>query len=133
MATDEKTGTSKRALVVDDSMLIRHVVTRFLEERGYTVETAVNGLEGLESLESFQPDLIVTDLNMPKMSGIEFIAVLKARPELATVPIVVIAGKKTDAVEEQLAPAQFVIYKDIDLETQLVRALATIAGMPPEK
>ena len=50
------------ALVVDDSMLIRYTVCRSLEERGFTVESATNGLEALEVLKRIQPDLIVTDM-----------------------------------------------------------------------
>jgi CheY-like chemotaxis protein len=53
------------ALVVDDSMLIRHTVCRFLEERGFSVESASQGLDALNILERFRPDLIVTDLQMP--------------------------------------------------------------------
>ena len=57
------------ALVVDDSMLIRHTVCRFLEERGFSVESASNGVEALQVLARIQPDLIVTDMNMPRMGG----------------------------------------------------------------
>ena len=57
------------ALVVDDSMLIRHTVCRYLEERGFAVETAANGQEALETLKRLQPDLIITDMHMPKMGG----------------------------------------------------------------
>ena len=53
---------SKTALVVDDSMLIRHAVCRFLEERGFAVESATNGVEALEVLTTFFPDIIITDL-----------------------------------------------------------------------
>jgi CheY-like chemotaxis protein len=56
------------ALVIDDSMLIRHTVCRFLETRGFKVETATNGIAALEALESIRPDLILTDLQMPKLS-----------------------------------------------------------------
>ncbi len=56
------------ALVVDDSMLIRHTVCRFLETRGFQVESATNGAEALEMLSRIRPDIIVTDLQMPKNS-----------------------------------------------------------------
>ena len=69
------------ALVVDDSMIIRHTVCRFLEERGFAVESAANGREALEALERMNPDLIITDLQMPKMDGGELIEALKNRPE----------------------------------------------------
>ncbi len=69
------------ALVVDDSMLIRYTVCRFLEQRGFAVESATNGVEALEILERVQPDLIVTDMQMPKMSGSELITALKKQAE----------------------------------------------------
>ena len=74
------------ALVVDDSMLIRYTVCRFLEERGFTVESATNGVEALQILERVHPDLIVTDMQMPKMSGSELITALKKNPETANIP-----------------------------------------------
>jgi len=70
------------ALVVDDSMLIRHTVCRYLEERGFAVETAANGQEALETLKRQHPDLIITDMHMPKMGGSEFITALKSNMEL---------------------------------------------------
>ena len=68
------------ALVVDDSMLIRYTVCRSLEERGFAVESATNGVEALQILERVHPDVIVTDMQMPKMSGGELITALKKNP-----------------------------------------------------
>ena len=59
-------------------MLIRHTVCRFLEERGYTVESATNGEEALPIVNRIHPDIIITDMQMPKMSGTELITALKA-------------------------------------------------------
>ena len=64
-----KSQTPLVALVVDDSMLIRHTVCRFLEERGYTVESATNGEEALPIVKRIHPDIIITDMQMPRMSG----------------------------------------------------------------
>jgi len=54
-------------LVVDDSMLIRHTVCRFLEQRGFSVEAATNGQDAVDTLKRVVPDLIITDMQMPKM------------------------------------------------------------------
>jgi len=118
---------SKVALVVDDSMLIRYTVCRFLEERGFTVESATNGVEALEVLGRVRPDLIVTDMQMPKMSGPELITALKGKPEIAQVPVIVVAGKVSGLVAEEKR-ADFVIYKDIDIEAQLAKALESLQG-----
>ena len=117
---------SHTALVVDDSMLIRHMVCRFLEERGFQVESAANGVEALGVIERWRPGIIITDLQMPLMTGSELITELKARAQTAGIPVVVLASKRTamDAHEERRA--QFVIYKDIDIEEQLANAIAAL-------
>ncbi|HWR37336.1 MAG TPA: response regulator [Clostridia bacterium] len=117
---------SRVALVVDDSMLIRHAVCRFLEERGFAVESATNGVEALELLEKLRPDIIITDLSMPRMSGSELITALKSRPETHATPIVVLAARQTTSHGVPESRADLVIYKDIDIQEQLH---AAIAGM----
>ena len=118
----------KVALVVDDSMLIRYSVCRFLEERGFVVESAINGSEALEKLSQIQADLIVTDMKMPKMSGGELITALKSRPETAQVPIVIITSNVNGCGDAEKR-ADFAIYKDIEIESQLEKALSTLPGM----
>ena len=121
-----KNVKSRVALVVDDSMLIRHCVCRFLEEHGFVVESATNGQEALETLQRVVPDLIVTDIQMPKMSGSDLITALKSQPSTAKIPIVIVAGRQSgfDKNEDR---ANFVIFKDIDIETQLAKAFAAIS------
>jgi CheY-like chemotaxis protein len=113
------------ALVVDDSMLIRHTICRFLEERGFTVESATNGLDALDTLRRAQPDLVITDMQMPKMGGSELITALKANAQTAQIPIVIVAGKQSgfDHTEKR---ANFTIFKDIDIEGQLAHALKSL-------
>jgi len=115
------------ALVVDDSMLMRYTVCRFLEQRGYAVETASNGAEALDILGRVQPALIVTDMVMPKMSGSELISALKSKPETAGVPIIIVAYK-AGGFDQTEKRADFAIYKDIDIEAQLAKALDELAG-----
>ncbi|HTK96243.1 MAG TPA: response regulator [Terriglobales bacterium] len=118
------------ALVVDDSMLIRHTVCRFLEERGFTVESATNGVQALEMLGDLSPDIIITDMQMPKMDGSQLIDELKAKPETAKIPIVILAGKQTGADHAHEARADYVIFKDIDIDHQLQKALVAALGDP---
>ena len=116
---------SKVALVVDDSMLIRYSICRFLEARGFAVEAAVNGSEAVELLARVRADLIVTDMRMPKMSGSEFITAVKSKEETSGVPIIVVTSKANGSSEPD-ERADFVIYKDIDVETQLDAALDAV-------
>ncbi|MGA9307168.1 MAG: response regulator [Candidatus Sulfotelmatobacter sp.] len=113
--------------MVDDSMLIRYTVCRFLEERGFAVESATNGLEALQILERVRPDLIVTDMQMPKMSGTELITAVKKNPETAKIPIIIVAGRAS-GFDEQEKRANFAIYKDIDIQAQLEKALDAVMG-----
>jgi CheY-like chemotaxis protein len=113
------------ALVVDDSMLIRYTVGRFLEERGFTVESATNGVEALQVIGRLHPDLIVTDMKMPEMSGGELISALKGSPETARIPVIIVAGRGT-GFDESEKRADFAIYKDIDIESQLNKALIAV-------
>jgi CheY-like chemotaxis protein len=120
------------ALVVDDSMLIRHTVCRFLEERGFSVESASNGQEALETLKRIRPDIIITDMQMPQMNGGEFITALKSQPDTANIPVVIVAGRQS-GFDEKEKRAQFAIFKDIDIETQLAKALKTVLNAPAAK
>jgi CheY-like chemotaxis protein len=115
------------ALVVDDSMLIRYTVCRSLEERGFAVESATNGVEALQILERMHPDVIVTDMHMPKMSGSELITALKKNPKTANIPIIIVAGRGS-GFDETEKRANFAIYKDIDIQSQLERALDAVMG-----
>src|SRR5580704_5602342 len=118
---------SVAALVVDDSMLIRHTVCRFLEERGFAVESATNGQEALEALNRVRPDIIITDMQMPTMSGSELITAVKNDPALAGIPIVIVAGKQS-GFEQTEKRANFTIFKDINIEEQLAKAVQVVLG-----
>jgi CheY-like chemotaxis protein len=122
-------ATPKVALVVDDSMLIRHTVCRFLEERGFQVEAATNGLEALEMLATLKPDIIITDIQMPRMSGVELISALKSDPRTSQIPIVALSSLQCGAKgPAEDARADFSILKDIEIESQLESTLAAALG-----
>lgn len=111
------------ALVVDDSMLIRHYVCRYFEDRGFAVESSSNGLEALQMLESIRPDIILTDIQMPKLDGCQLIQALKSNPITADIPIVVLAGKQAATESHLETSADYIVFKDIDIESQLQQVL----------
>jgi CheY-like chemotaxis protein len=115
------------ALVVDDSMVIRHTVSRFLEERGFEVESASNGMEALEILKRVTPALVLTDMQMPAMGGSELISAIKSKPETASVPILILTGVSS-GFDRKENRAEFTIFKDIDVQEQLEKALDAVAG-----
>ena len=118
---------SSVALVVDDSMLIRHTVCRFMEERGFEVESASNGEEALEILARVRPAIVFTDMQMPKMGGSELITALKSDPTTAKIPVVIVAGRQS-GFEKKEKRADFALFKDIDIECQLAKALDAVFG-----
>src|ERR1700736_3750403 len=69
----------QRILVVDDEEAIRDVFAQMLQAEGYEVTTAENGFDALLKLKQLRPDVIISDLNMPKMSGFEFLSVIRRR------------------------------------------------------
>lgn len=125
MRTDR--GTPFSALVVDDSMLIRHTVCRFLEDRGFSVESAVDGQEALDSLKRHIPDVIITDMDMPKMSGAALIRALKTDVKTAGIPVISLAGTSSGS-QDAHQRANFEILKDIDIDDQLEKALQAVLG-----
>ncbi len=98
---------SKTILAVDDSRSIRDMVRFALEPLGYAIVEAEDGVEGLERLEAEKVDLVITDLNMPNMNGIEFITEVRGRDKFQGLPMVMLttegqaetmrAGKKAGA------------------------------------
>lgn len=116
-------------LVVDDSMLIRHTVCRFLEERGFDVQSATNGEDAMAAVLRKRPDLIITDIQMPRMGGTELITQLKGNSETATIPIVVLSScTKAGEADER---ADLAICKDIDINDQLANAVSDLLGGQP--
>jgi CheY-like chemotaxis protein len=100
-------------------------VGRFLEARGFSVETATDGAAALETLKTIRPDIIFTDLKMPRLDGYALIDALKTNPETAGIPVLVLAAKPPSGDLKKTA-AHSIIYKDLNVEEQLIRALESI-------
>jgi DNA-binding response OmpR family regulator len=88
--------SSSRILVVDDDAWILRMVTTVLEKRGYQIFTARDGEEGLEQAQQVIPDLIVTDVMMPKLDGWALVKQLRATPQLAFTPVIFLTALGSD-------------------------------------
>ena len=89
----EKTDTRSVALVVDDSITVRRVTQRLLERNGMRVLTARDGVDAMEMLQEHTPDIILLDIEMPRMDGYEVATQVRADPRLAVIPIIMITSR----------------------------------------
>lgn len=89
-------------LVVDDSTTIRQLVSRALEEAGFQVMTAENGKQALTCVKTRRPDLIISDINMPEMDGIEFCKIIHADHDLAAIPFIIMSTNSDRAVMRRM-------------------------------
>jgi two-component system chemotaxis response regulator CheY len=91
-------------LIVDDSPIMRQVIKKTVRVSGADVGVvyeANNGVEGLEQANNNWIDLILTDINMPEMNGVEFIRQLKANDELKSIPVMVISTEGRDEIVQE--------------------------------
>ena len=83
----------KRVLVVDDSLTVRELERKLLAHHGYDVEVAVDGMDGWNAVRTGQFDLVITDVDMPRMDGIELVGLIKNDPTLRTRPVMIVSYK----------------------------------------
>ncbi|KJK05222.1 MULTISPECIES: hybrid sensor histidine kinase/response regulator [unclassified Pseudomonas] len=83
----------KRILVVDDSLTVRELQRKLLSNRGYEVAVAVDGMDGWNALRSEDFDLLITDIDMPRMDGIELVSLLRRDNRLQSLPVMVVSYK----------------------------------------
>ncbi len=112
-----------RVLLVEDAPFLRYAFSRLLRMQGYDVKEANDGQEALDCLAEFRPHLVLTDLMMPVMGGVELISHIRANPETSSLPVVAITADATEQAETlaRKAGAVDVITKPIDLPALLDR------------
>ncbi|KGU84899.1 hybrid sensor histidine kinase/response regulator [Pseudomonas mediterranea] len=86
-------ASRKRILVVDDSLTVRELQRKLLQGRGYDVAVAVDGMDGWNALRSEEFDLLITDIDMPRMDGIELVSLLRRDNRLQSLPVMVVSYK----------------------------------------
>jgi len=84
---------TKRILVVDDSITVRELERQLLESRGYAVDVAVDGMDGWNAVRSVEYDLVVSDVDMPRMDGIQLVSQIKRDARLRTLPVIIVSYK----------------------------------------
>jgi two-component system alkaline phosphatase synthesis response regulator PhoP len=109
---EAKTMAEKTVLVVDDEIHIVHVVAIKLRNNGYEVITANNGAEALELAQQESPDIIVTDYQMPVMSGLELVKELRENEITKNIPVILLTARS------------FAISKEVQNDLQISRCLS---------
>jgi two-component system sensor histidine kinase and response regulator WspE len=124
--------THKRILVVDDSVTVREVQRSLLQNRGYVVEVAVDGIDGWNALRAGSYDLTITDVDMPRMTGIELVSKIKADPKLNGLPVIIVSYK--DREEDRMrgldAGADRYLTKSSFHDQTLLTAVEELIGLP---
>lgn len=107
-------------LIIDDEKNIRDIFSLLLEEQGYGIQTAKNGKEGLKKNLSFNPDVVLLDMNMPDLSGIEVLAKIKEKTPATEVIIITAFGTIQNAVEATKLGAYDYLEKPVDNDELLL-------------
>jgi two-component system, chemotaxis family, chemotaxis protein CheY len=122
-----------RVLVVDDASLVRMYYRGALERAGFVVDEALNGIEGLERVLTTTYDLLVVDVNMPKMDGFSFLRALRGRePSVRSIPVLMTSTEAGDGDRDaaRAAGANFYLVKPLP-EDVLVAHARALAGRRP--
>jgi two-component system sensor histidine kinase and response regulator WspE len=124
--------TRRRILVVDDSITVREVERQLLLRRGYAVEVAVDGKEGYNALRAGQYDLLITDVDMPRMTGIELIRAIRKEPRFAELPVIIVSYKdrEEDRRMGMEAGANAYLTKSSFHDESLIRTVEDLIGAP---
>jgi CheY-like chemotaxis protein len=116
----------RRVLIVDDESSMRFLLRMILENAGYEILEAEHGAAALERINEWRPDLVVTDLMMPVMNGRDLVGRLRADPETASIPILLISANP----DAKVATVDAVMGKPFDLKAvvEVARSLAGSRG-----
>ncbi len=123
---------TQKILVVDDSLTVRELERKLLSNKGYQVQVAVDGLEGWTMLRAEKFDLLVTDIDMPKMDGIELVRLVRADPRLNRLPVIVVSYKdrEEDKNKGLEAGADYYLAKSSFHDESLIEAVQILIGAP---
>ncbi|MGK5091708.1 response regulator [Deltaproteobacteria bacterium TL4] len=121
---------AKRVLVVDDSAIVRNIHSFMLKSGGFDVVEASNGYEAMEKLLESQYDLIITDVNMPKMDGYSLCEAIRKESQYAQTPIVIISteSEAEDKLKGFKAGANLYVIKPVKSEELIQNAKMLVAG-----
>lgn len=124
--------TGKRILVVDDSITVREVERNMLANIGYEVEVAVDGMDGWNAVRMGDYDLVISDIDMPRMNGFEFVSQIKQDPGLKHTPVMIVSYKdrEEDRNRGLEVGADYYLTKGSFQDATLINAVQDLIGEP---
>ena len=127
-------AAGRRVLVVDDSLTVRELERKLISSRGYDVDVAVDGMDGWNAVRSRRYDLVVTDVDMPRLDGVELVSLIKNDARLRSLPVMIVSYK--DRTEDRRrglqAGADYYLTKGSFHDETLLRAIMDLIGEPEE-
>jgi CheY-like chemotaxis protein len=123
---------SPSILVIEDDRFLRRACEVSLQQRGFSVKTATDGESGLQLARELKPDLILLDLLMPRVSGIEVLERLRAEPSTAAIPVVILSNSSREedkARASQLGAVGYYVKANLSLRA-LGDAVVSLVGAP---
>jgi two-component system sensor histidine kinase and response regulator WspE len=122
----------RRVLVVEDSITVREVERQMLQREGYEVDVAVDGVDGWNALQRGDYDIVLSDVDMPRMNGIDFIRTLRGDPRFTSIPVIIVSYK--DRAEDReaglAAGATAYLTKGSFHDRSLLATVADLCGGP---
>jgi two-component system sensor histidine kinase and response regulator WspE len=122
--------TNRRVLVVDDSLTVRETERKLLENSGYEVDVAVNGVDGWNAVHGSSYDLVITDIDMPRMNGFELTRLIKQDTVLKETPVIILSYKEReeDRVKGLEAGANYYLTKSSFQNDTFINAVQDLIG-----
>lgn len=121
---------SKRVLVVDDSLTVRELERGLLTDKGYRVDVAVDGADGWNRVRLHDYDLVISDIDMPRMNGIEFVGLIRKEPRLRDMPVIIVSYKdrEQDKKKGMEVGADYYLTKGSFIDESFIRAVRELIG-----
>jgi two-component system sensor histidine kinase and response regulator WspE len=121
-----------RVLVVDDSLTVREMQRKILAARGYQVDVALDGIDGWNRVRNADYDLVITDIDMPRLDGIGLVQRIRGDARLARLPVMIVSYKDRpdDRARGLAAGADHYLAKGAFHDATLLEAVQALAGAP---
>jgi two-component system sensor histidine kinase and response regulator WspE len=128
--SDTNSDPFKRILVIDDSLTVREVVRSMLEGAGYKVDVAIDGVDGWNAVRASEYDIVISDIDMPRMNGFELVRNIKTDRRLSNIPVIIVSYKEReeDKIQGMDAGADYYLTKGSFHDETLLNAIHDLIG-----